>query len=268
MTWMGRRSGSAKPPSNSDLDKAVGAGTRRGSVSILVAGQVVLVLLIAITTGLLIKQSRVQAIQDAEHELRSLALTLAEQAERSFEAVDLVQTTFMETVRSDGVRTADDFHKRMSTLEVNAALQERGHALPQLDQMALVNADGKVINSSRPWPPSGTIVADRAYFRTLKEHPEQATVISDPLFNRTSYAPTVVLAHRVNGPDHEFLGISFGAIQTSYFETLYKKVVNDEATAITLARRDGMVMARYPAPERVVGKIQGEAAIRLGPVRP
>ena len=220
-------------------------------------------LLIAITTGILVEQSRQQAIHEAEHELRSLALTLADQAERSFEAVDLVQTTFMETLRNDGVQTTNEFRNRMSRLEVNAALQERGHALPQLDQMALVDADGKVINSSRPWPPSGTIVADRSYFWTLKEHPERTTFISDPLFNRTSYTPTIVVAHRVNGPDRQFLGISFGAVQTSYFETLYKKVVNNEATAITLTRSDGMVMARYPAPEQVVGKILGGAASRL-----
>jgi diguanylate cyclase (GGDEF)-like protein len=257
-------SDSARPPSVPALRKPA-ATSGRGSISALLASLVILGLLIAGTTGFLVVQSRELALQEAEHELRSLALTLADQAERAFEVVDLVQTTFMEMVRNDGAQTADDFRKRMSSLEVNKELQAHVSALPQLDLMALVDSDGKFINFSNPWPVPGVNISDRAYFIALKEHPEQTTVVSDPIVNRVTHTLAVVLGHRVNGPDGRFLGISFAGVLMSYFENLYKTVVNNEATAISLFRSDGMLMARYPSPQGAVGRIvfQGAAAGRL-----
>ena len=241
------------------------AKSRRGSISLLVASQVVLGLLIAVTTGLLLVQSREQAFQEAEHELRSLALTLADQAGRAFEAVDLVQTTFMEMVRADGAQTAEDFRNRMSSLEVNMGLQAHGSALPQLDLIGLVDVDGKFINISRPWPVPGVNISDRAYFKALRDNPDEPTVVSDPIVNRVTQTLAVVLGHRVTNPDGRFLGISFAGVLMGYFENLYKTVVNNEDTAISLFRTDGMLLARYPSVDGTIGKIlyQGAVAERL-----
>ncbi len=190
----------------------------RGPVSVLLASLVVLGLLIAVTTAILVVQSRQQALQEGEHELRSLALTLADQAERAFEAVDLVQTTFMEMVRADGAQTPQDFRKRMSSREVNDELLAHGSALAQLDVIALVDADGKFINISHTWPVPDVGIADRPYFKALKENAGQTTVISDPIVNRMTHTLAVVVAHRVTNPDGRFLGISFAGVLMSYFE--------------------------------------------------
>jgi len=242
------------------------AKSHRGSVSLLLASQVLLGLLIAVTTGLLLLQSREQALQEAEHELRSLSLTLADQAGRAFEAVDLVQSTFMEMVRADGAQTPEDFRNRMASLEVNKELQAHGAALPQLDLIGLVDADGKFINTSRPWPVPGVNIADRAHFKALKDNPDQPTVVSDPMINRVSQTWAVVIGHRISNPDGRFLGISFAGVLMGYFESLYKTVVNNEDTAISLFRDDGMLLARYPNSGDMIGKIfyQGGVAERLG----
>ncbi len=230
----------------------------RGPVSVLVASQVVLGLLIAVTTGILVLQSREQALREAEHELRSLALTLADQAERAFEAVDLVQTTFMEMARADGVRTPDDFRARMSGQEVNKELLAHGSALPQLDIIGLVDADGKFINISHTWPVPDISIADRPHFIALKENADRPTVVSDPMVNRVTHTRAVVVAHRVSSPDGRFLGISFAGVLMSYFENLYKTVVNNEDTAISLFRSDGMLLARYPEQQGAIGKMFSE----------
>ena len=80
------------------------AAPRHFTVSKLLLGQVVLGLLVAITTGMLVWQLRQQALIASRHELQSLALTLADQAERAFDAVDLLGTTFIEMTRADRSR--------------------------------------------------------------------------------------------------------------------------------------------------------------------
>ncbi len=231
----------------------------------LLASLAALGLLIAVTTGVLLMQSRALALQEAEHELHSLALTLADQAERAFEAVDLVQTTFIEMVRADGTLTPDDFRKRMSTQEVNKELVAHGSALSQLDVIGLVDPEGLFINISHSWPVPRISVADRDYFKTLKDNPDQTTVVSDPIVNRVTHTLAVVVGHRLTSPDGRFLGISFAGVLMSYFENLYKTVVNSEDMAIALFRSDGVLLARHPSRTDNIGKSYSvdSAAARL-----
>src|ERR1051326_521514 len=76
--------------------------TRRRGLSrsrpaiMLVAGQIALGLVIAIVSGFLVAHLRAHTILMADHEQRRLAMILANQAERSFEAVELVQSALME----------------------------------------------------------------------------------------------------------------------------------------------------------------------------
>jgi diguanylate cyclase (GGDEF)-like protein len=259
----------AEPPSAETGAPGLGeqsrAKSRRGSVSLVVASHVVLGVLIAVTTGLVLLQSREHALRAAEHEMRSLSLTLADQAGRAFDAVDLVQTTFMEMARADGARTPREFRDRMSGPEVNKQLQAHGAALPQLDMIGLADADGNLVNTSRPGPVPDDNISDRAYFKVLKADPGQPTVISDPIVNRVTHRLVVVVGHRVTSPDGRFLGISFAGVLMGYFEDLYRTVVDHEDTAIALFRADGMLLARYPNADGEIGKIidDGRIAKRL-----
>jgi diguanylate cyclase (GGDEF)-like protein len=257
---------SARPDPASQLAaKQPAAKLARGTSSRLLASLVVLGLLVAAITGMLVLQLRDQALTEAKHELRSLALTLADQAGRAFEAVDLVQTTFLELVPADGIRTPQDFRSRMSSHEVHDELTAHGNTLPQLDAIGLVDADGNFVNISRPWPAPTNSIADRPYFRALKAQTGQTTIISDPIVNRFSHSWAVVVAHSVIGPDGDFLGISFGGVLMSYFEDLYKTVTNNEGTTIALLRKDGMLLARYPHLDESIGKyfFQGGVTGRL-----
>jgi diguanylate cyclase (GGDEF)-like protein len=247
----------ATPPATHHTVAALG----RGTIWRLLASLVVLGLLVAVITCILVLQLREQALTEAKHELRSLSLTLADQAERAFEAVDLVQTTFMEMVRADGIRTPEEFRDRMSSLEVHNELDAHGSALPQLDIIGLVDPDGKFINISHSWPAPKVNISDRPYFQALKAETGQTTIISDPIVNRVTHTLAVVLAHNVISPDGRFLGISFGGVLMSYFENLYKTVTNNEDTAISLFRKDGILLARYPHINDSIGKSFAQGGI-------
>ena len=214
------------------------------SVKLLIAVQITLALLVAFTVGGLVLQARERAMTEADSALRSLALILADQAERAFEAVDLAQTTFLEITRNEGITTAEAFRQRMSSQAVNRELTEHGRTLPQLDALGLVDADGRVINLSRNWPPPDNIIADRAYFKALKSEPDQTRIISDPFANHISHTMAVVVARKISSPDGGFIGVSFAGVLMSYFEELYKTVANGEERTISLFRGDGVLLSR------------------------
>jgi diguanylate cyclase (GGDEF)-like protein len=216
--------------------------------------QLVLGLLVVGTTGLLLMQSRQQALMASRHELQGLALTLADQAERAFDAVDLLGTTFIEMTRANSIKTPEEFRHLMSSPEVNAQLIEHARMLPQLETIALVDADGHFINFNHPLPMPVVNVADRPYFKLLKENPIQTSVIPDPFVARQNGMWALVVVHRIASVDGRFLGITLGGVVLSYFENLYETVSHGEETSIALSRNDGVLLARYPPVPGTVGK--------------
>ena len=155
---------------------------RRGKpVPLVWASHIALGLLIAGTTSLLVLQSRATRLAEADRELRGLALILADQAERSFEAVDLIQTTFLEMVRADGIQTPEGFRQRMSGLAVNKELDDHGRALPQLDVMGLwtLTATSSTFPIIGRRPPSTSPTGPTS--RHLRQIPHLTTFVSDPV---------------------------------------------------------------------------------------
>jgi diguanylate cyclase (GGDEF)-like protein len=212
----------------------------------LLLGNIAIGLVIAMATGVLIMHLRDHTLTEATQEQQRLSLILADQAERSLEAVELVQTALVSQLQHDGVRTPDAFRKYMSGPAMHAELSGRGHMLPQLDAMLIVDADGNLINTSRPEPTSTTNVADREYFRVMQAEPERTSYISQPLQSRTSGKWTVYLAHGVAGPDGKLLGLILGSLRLRYFEELYHGGSLGAEGTIVLRRQDGILLARDP----------------------
>src|SRR5580658_5239850 len=84
-------------------------GWRSGPTALLLAAQIAAGLAIAATTGTLILHAREQTLLQAALEQQRFSRILADQAERAFEAVELVQTTLVEQSGRDGPQTADEF---------------------------------------------------------------------------------------------------------------------------------------------------------------
>jgi diguanylate cyclase (GGDEF)-like protein len=238
-----------------DASGRQGPEARRTSISGLLAGQIVLGLLVAVTTGVLIVHVRQKTLAAAAHEISAMSLILADQAERSFGAVDLVQTTFLELTRADHIVTPDDFRRRMSAPEINQQLIDHSRALQQLDTMALIDSSGIVVNINHEPPVPPTDVTDRAYFQALKGDTAQTRYIGDPIIGRTYERWVVAVARRVTSETGEFLGVIFGGVRLDYFERLYQMVGYSEDTTISLFRTDCTLLVRYPKIEGSIGKV-------------
>ncbi|HYF87292.1 hybrid sensor histidine kinase/response regulator [Azospirillum sp.] len=185
-------------------------------------------------------------MEGAERELSTLNLSLAEQTTRAMQSVDLVLTTIIDQMKSEGIATPGDYIRRMGGRDTYQMLRARISGLPQLDAVTMIAADGHLINFSRYYPIPPVNVADRDYFAYLRDHDTAEPFISEPVQNRGNGSWTIYLARRISGPDGSFVGLVLGAIELSYFERLYKALQPDGDGSISLWRRDGILLARYP----------------------
>jgi diguanylate cyclase (GGDEF)-like protein len=231
---------------------------------------VVLGLLVAAATTALIVDQRQRALSSADRDLRRLSLTLAAEAERGLEAVDVVQNALLDRLRAAGLRTPDNLRSLMSGLQAHEELRGRQRTLSQLDAITAIDADGNLINFSRSWPVPTVNVADRDYFKALKADPNRTSFVGEPVRNRGSGTWTIYLARRVNGDNDMFLGLILGAVQITYFEQLYQAVAIGPENAISLYRTDGVLLARHPHQDSQIGRSYGSGLLfpREGTIDP
>ena len=194
---------------------------------------------------------RENSLRNAEKTLENTSTTLAEEADRAFQSVDLVLTNLMEKLDAAGVVDSESYERMMSNNAVHLLLKEKLNGLPQLDAITMINADGKLINFSRYWPIPPVNVSDRDYFQALKADPSRKFFIGTPVQNRGDGSWTIYLARRVNSWDGKFAGLVLGAMTMQYFEDFYHSVLPADSGAISMIRDDGVLLARYPRTEAI-----------------
>ena len=220
----------------------------------LIVGGALLSALILAATVFVILETRAKEILDAKSMLMTLNLSLAEQTARAIQGVDLVLDSIVDQVKADGVESAADFERIETGATTYRLLKARAADVPQLDAVAMVAADGHVINFSRYYPIPDIKVADRDYFQVLRDAPTTRPYISAPVENRGNGTWTLYVARRISDPSGQFVGLVLGAINLRYFEELYRGLELGPGSGISLWRRDGTLLARYPSIEGV-GKV-------------
>ena len=220
---------------------------------LIVGGALFSALILAITV-FVIQETRAKEIRDAERELMTLDLSLAEQTARAIQGVDLVLGGIADQVRVDGVESAADFERLEAGASTYLLLKARTADLPQLDAVTMIAADGRLINFSRYYPIPAINVADRDYFRALRDTPTTRPYISAPVENRSTGTWTLYVARRISDASGQFVGLVLGAINLRYFEDLYRALELGPGSGISLWRRDGTLLARYPSIDGV-GKV-------------
>jgi len=217
--------------------------------------------MLALGAGLLVSQLRRNALDNSGQELQRLALVLADQAERTFESVELVQDSFVERLQNDGIKSPEQFRQRMIGVAVHEDMRSRIHGLPQLDALIAVDADGSLLNFSHYWPPPLVTLTDRDYFKALKTNKALKSYFGEPVINRGTGTLTQHLARKVTGPDGQFLGLILGAVELAYFERLYESLSLGSDTTIVVRRDDGRLLARFPT-------IDARNGPQINPVEP
>jgi len=219
---------------------------RARPVRLIVYFGLVLVVAIAVAGAFAISNLRNNILAENGRQLQNVAAVLAEHFERTFEALTLTQLGFVQHVQSLKIESSEDFENQVSGFDVHLMLKERIVNLRPVHALMLVNSRGQVINFSRDWPIPYDDVADQDYFKAFQSSFGLSSSIGAPMRSRATGAWVFHVAHKVIGPDGQFLGLVVGVMELKYFEELFAPLSLGSGSSIALIRRDGRVLARYP----------------------
>ncbi len=179
-------------------------------------------------------------------ELENTTQVLADQTDRAFEAVLLMQAGLVERMRDLNVASAADYERAMSGYSNHLMLKDKVGNWPHVGSLTLINADGKLFNFSRFWPLPDIDVTDRDFFQVLKSDPQATFFMSKPVRNRATGSWTIHLARKISGPDGEFFGLVTGAMEMEYFTKYFGSLRLESGSSISLFRNDGVLLASFP----------------------
>jgi diguanylate cyclase (GGDEF)-like protein len=229
-------------------------------VRLLVLAGVLVVAIVILGAALVALNLRDRALSSVERDLGNTAFILAEQTDRTFQQIVLIQRDLIERMQTSGINSPEAFEREMAGQDVQHLLKEKINSLPHLAAITLIGADGKLINFSRYWPVPATNVSDRDYFKALTSDPRLTSYISEPVPNRGNGASAIFLAQKFTAPDGTLIGLVLGAIELRYLEQLYQAISLGPESTIGLFRRDGMLLALHPHSEHQLGKSFGTGA--------
>jgi hypothetical protein len=235
------------------------AATRNRGVSplIIMAGAAALVVLSICAAGMTVWQMYEQVDRETRANLGKLALVIADQTSRSFQAVDLVLADVASRISEGGLNMSNDVWSGVESQSAHEFLADRARDLPQIGNLILIAADGSMVNHSVSWPIPRVSVEEREQFRRLRDDNDSSLFISEPVRNKLDGAWAVYLARRINGPQGDFRGVVQASVRLDHFVKFYRAIDSGEGSAIALWRRDAVLLARYPLAELQTGRSIG-----------
>ncbi|HUB13992.1 MAG TPA: EAL domain-containing protein [Acetobacteraceae bacterium] len=225
--------------------------------SALIYGAVLLITAAVLAISITVWHMRGEALSAAFGNTGNLAIVLAEQTDRSVQAIDIVLRDIQDDVAGDlRLATEDDFKRLLATEPIFRSLHSRAERLPQVDNISLIAADGVRVSYSIAWPAPPTELSDRDYMRHFQAQNDAGLFISQPVVSRATHVWSVFAVRRINGKDGRFLGVILAAIPLQVFTSLFSSITLPDSETFMLLRRDGTVLVRYPdAPSHIGGRM-------------
>jgi diguanylate cyclase (GGDEF)-like protein/PAS domain S-box-containing protein len=153
----------------------------------------------------------------------------------------------------DGVDSSEAYRRQMSGRGTHVLLKAKIDALPYVDGLSVIDAEGNLINNADVWPNPSVNIADRTYFNTLKANSQLTEILSEPILNRVTGLWSTILARRLTTSTGQFLGIVIASINLAHFENYFSSLSLGDGASIGLFHSDGTLLARLPHIEKMVG---------------
>jgi diguanylate cyclase (GGDEF)-like protein len=198
-------------------------------------------------TGLIISMQRQAAIGAFQTAMTNLANGMAQQTAHYLSPAD-------QALRTVKLRlAAPEIAIRPESAAVHALLSSQLAWTSGVDELVLIGADGRVVNTSQFWPAKPVDVSGRDYFSHFKARNDPALFVGMPEQDPASGAWTLPLALRIDAAQGGFAGVIMARISLADLSAFYQLAMPAHRT-IYLARRDGAVLLRYPARDADIGR--------------
>ena len=204
-------------------------------------------------TNLIISMQRRAAIDAFATATTNLANGMSRQTTYFMTQADRVLKTVNNLVGPSPGSDPQAIDARMRSKAVFILLSNQIARISGVDALILVGADGKVVNSSQGWPAKPVDVSGQDYFSHFKAHDDAALFAGNPVRDPATGAWTLPLARRVDAAKGAFAGVVVAELSLNDLAAFYQLAMPVHRT-LSLARRDGVVLLRYPAGTGDIGR--------------
>ena len=173
-------------------------------------------------------------IETTQGSYAGLTRMLGEQAGEAMQLVDVVLRDTAAEQAAAGALGGRALHER---------LRARVLALPQIDDVIVVDAQGRAIAGADDFPVREKLLAEEAHFRARRGG-SGLQVSATPHLEKQS----VAFSRRISSSDGRFLGAVVAFLDLDYFRRFYAAISLDADAEVRLMRADGSSLVRYPAP--------------------
>ena len=199
-------------------------------------------------------ERRDTALADYSQATVHLGTAVAEQTGRALQAVDLVLQEVQQHLEPKRFALRSEWESLQNDMALHDFLVSRLCNLPQLAAVSLIGSDGKMVSTSRAWPTSSIDLSDWGFYNYFEFNNDKGVFISDPMRAKVDGVTTIFFARRVNGLDGAFLGVVVGSVRLEYFQDFYRAISRSDGGAVTMLRRDGLLLIQYPQGEDLIGR--------------
>ena len=176
-------------------------------------------------------------VETTENTYAALARMLAEQAGEAMQLVDVVLR--------DTVAIQDLDSRKLSDRALHQRLRDRVLALPQIDDVIVVDSRGHAIASADPQPAREMRYAEQAWFVAHREGKSELHVSTSPLLQGHS----VAFSRRLSGADGRFLGVVVAFLDLDYFRRFYSAIRLEPGAHVRLMNLGGTSVVHYSPTE-------------------
>ncbi|HEV2302929.1 MAG TPA: ATP-binding protein [Stellaceae bacterium] len=187
-------------------------------------------------------------------ELANLGLVLAQDMTRTLQTVDLVLKKTRMDLLASAAADPQLFERQMGSAATHGNLVAEMKNLPETQAIALIGADGRLVNSSRFWPVPDVDFSQIRIYRYLRANDDGGVAVAGPAIARLTGVPSFYLARRIDGPGGVFRGMVVAVFEIPYFERFFGRITVSPGGSVALFRRDGRLLGRYPQRPELRGR--------------
>lgn len=182
-----------------------------------------------------VRLERIATEHDVAKETSNLALAFEENIVRSITAIDQVILFLRDSYARDPAR-----------FDLLTWARERPFINDQIFQYSLVDASGRLVQSTLATTAEPVNVSDREHFRVHVDSRQDELFISRPVLGRVSNRYSLQFTRRIVGLDGEFLGVVVVSVDPYYLARFYDSLELGHGF-VMLTGLDGYLRAGRPA---------------------
>ncbi|GBG01476.1 hypothetical protein AZSI13_08030 [Azospira sp. I13] len=209
---------------------------------------------LAVWISLDVLQSRERDLQAAQRQGEALARVLESSLQGSIQKIDLRLQEFIS-------RYQEAVIAGRPRSELEPELGRSLHMFPETSSFRVADAEGNYAYDGSGTLGNGVNIADRSYFKLLRDQPQAGLVVSEPMVSRITGDWVVVAARRLSDKQGRFGGIVTAAIKVRHFEYLFSTLNLGPRDVIAVWTRDMHLVARWPRLDAQMGQRLDDSAI-------